>query len=249
MRADISATDLRGKVLSRRWVVACAPFTGKEAQRYEMRFSTRTTRGVAFQVRRTWLKMCLTTIATSFVVACVGCAATKNYSEPAESTRIAYQVATAPGDKVTEAGAVVQAQHLAASEEIRPTAELPAAAEKSEAIPSPLPAPAITLDQAISLCLMNDPKIRVGVETINQAHADALTASLKPNPEMAVGGTLLPLSRPITPQQPGGPSEFDLEMGYPIDWFLFGKRAAAMASASAGYVFLRPIMPTSSGSA
>ena len=107
-------------------------------------------------------------------------------------------------------------------------------AEKSEAIPSPLPAPALTLDQAINLCLTNDPKIRVGLEAINQAHADALTASLRPNPEMSVGGTLLPLSRPITPQQPGGPSEFDLEMGYPIDWFLFGKRAAAMASASMG---------------
>ena len=148
--------------------------------------------------------------------------------------RTAFRAASAPGDKVTETGAVVQAQHLAASDGIRPVTEQPAAAERSEAIPSPLPAPAITLDQAISLCLMNDPKIRVGVETINQAHADALTASLKPNPEMAVGGTLLPLSRPITPQQPGGPSEFDLEMGYPIDWFLFGKRAAAMASASAG---------------
>ena len=54
------------------------------------------------------------------------------------------------GDKVTETGAVVQAQHLAASEGIRPVTEQPAAAEKSEAIPSPLPAPALTLDQAIN---------------------------------------------------------------------------------------------------
>ena len=92
----------------------------------------------------------------------------------------------------------------------------------------------LTLDQAINLCLMNDPKIRAGLEVINQAHADSLTASLRPNPEMTVGGTLLPLSRPITPQQPGGPSEFDVGVAYPIDWFLFGKRAAAMASASMG---------------
>ena len=199
-----------------------------------MRFLTRTTSCVALRLRRAWLKMCLKTIATGLVVACVGCAATRNYSEPAESTRTAFRVASAPENQMAETGAVVQAQHLAASEGIHPAAEPSAAAERSEAIPLPLPTPALTLDQAINLCLMNDPKIRVGLEAINQAHADALTASLRPNPEMSVGGTLLPLSRPITPQQPGGPSEFDLDMGYPIDWFLFGKRAAAMASASEG---------------
>ena len=61
-----------------------------------MRFLTRTTSDVAFRLRRAWLKMCLKTIATSLVVACVGCAATKNYSEPAESTRTAFRVALCP---------------------------------------------------------------------------------------------------------------------------------------------------------
>ena len=46
-------------------------------------------------------------------------------------------------------------------------------------------------------------------------------------------GQYLPL-RPFTPHQPGGPSEIDVQVGYPIDWFLFGKRAAAMASARLG---------------
>jgi cobalt-zinc-cadmium efflux system outer membrane protein len=110
-------------------------------------------------------------------------------------------------------------------------------ADFTSEVPSPLPPisqAALTLDQAIHLCLENDPKIRSGLELINQAQADSLTASLRPNPEMTVGGTLLPLSRPITPSQIGGPSEFDVGMAYPIDWFLFGKRAAAMASAAAG---------------
>jgi cobalt-zinc-cadmium efflux system outer membrane protein len=93
---------------------------------------------------------------------------------------------------------------------------------------------ALTLDQTIHLCLLHDPKIRAGLELINQANADAVTASLRPNPEVSTGGTLLPLSRPITPEQPGGPSELDVGVAYPIDWFLFGKRAAAMASASIG---------------
>src|SRR5262249_215304 len=32
----------------------------------------------------------------------------------------------------------------------------------------------------------------------------------------------------------GGPPQTDYQLGYAIDWFLFGKRAAAMASAAAG---------------
>jgi len=108
---------------------------------------------------------------------------------------------------------------------------------RPEEIPAPLPPIAttvLTLDQAINLCLMNDPKIRAGLETIRQSRADAWTASLRPNPEMSVAAGLLPLGQPFTEESPGGPPEFDLGVSYPIDWFLFGKRAAAMASASAG---------------
>lgn len=81
---------------------------------------------------------------------------------------------------------------------------------------------------------MNDPRIRAGLEAISQAQAEALTASLKPNPEVVVAGVLLPLSRKFTVDEPAGPSEFDVGFSYPIDWLLFGKRAAAMCSASAG---------------
>ncbi len=111
---------------------------------------------------------------------------------------------------------------------------------QSAAEPAPLPSSGLatssgmTLDQAIQTCLTNDPKLRVGQEAVEQARADAWTASLRPNPEMNVAGGLLPLSRRFTPEQPAGPSEFDVGVSYPIDWFLFGKRAAAMASATAG---------------
>ena len=98
----------------------------------------------------------------------------------------------------------------------------------------PLSAVALTLDQSINYCLINDPKIRAGLEGIRQARADCWTASLAPNPEFSVGAGLLPLSGPFTEESPGGPPEFDLGFSYSIDWFLFGKRAAAMASASIG---------------
>lgn len=92
----------------------------------------------------------------------------------------------------------------------------------------------LTLDQVINTCLIADPKIRAGLEAINQANADALSASLKPNPMMGVSGTLMPLTRPFTKTMQGGPPQFDVGVAYPIDWYLFGKRAAAMVSSCLG---------------
>jgi cobalt-zinc-cadmium efflux system outer membrane protein len=107
--------------------------------------------------------------------------------------------------------------------------------EAVEPMPAPAPQePRLTLDQAINLCLTNDPRIRAGVEIVSQSRGDAWTASLRPNPELNVAGGLLPLSRRFTPEEPAGPSEFDVGVSYPLDWFLFGKRAAAMASTRMG---------------
>jgi cobalt-zinc-cadmium efflux system outer membrane protein len=91
--------------------------------------------------------------------------------------------------------------------------------------------PGITLDQAINATLVADPKIRAGLEAINQANADRLTSSLPPNPTLLVDGLMLPL-RPFSPDRTGGPPQLDVQLNYPVDWFLFGKRAAAMVSAT-----------------
>lgn len=88
-----------------------------------------------------------------------------------------------------------------------------------------------TLNQIINQCLIADPVIRAGLELINQSSADALTASLKPNPEFNIDQTLLPLTRPFTEDRQGGPPQLDIGLEQPIDWFLFGKRAAEMQAA------------------
>lgn len=100
--------------------------------------------------------------------------------------------------------------------------------------PSAKNANGLTLDQIVNAVLIADPKIRAGLESINQANADALTASLKPNPTFNINQTLLPLTRPFTVDEQGGPPQLDVGLAYPIDWFLFGKRAAAMQSAGLG---------------
>lgn len=101
-------------------------------------------------------------------------------------------------------------------------------------IESPAGAQGLTLDQAINFCLIADPVIHAGLEEINQSDADALTASLKPNPQFFTDAQLLPLTRPFTVTKQGGPPQFDAIVAYPIDWFLFGKRAAAMQAAGLG---------------
>ena len=108
-------------------------------------------------------------------------------------------------------------------------AKLPAAAE-----PGDRRAARLTLDQVINAVLVSDPKLRAGFEAINQASADALGASLRPNPTLYLDIQLLPLTRPFTPDATGGPPQQDVNLTYPIDWYVFGKRAANMAAAAQG---------------
>lgn len=93
---------------------------------------------------------------------------------------------------------------------------------------------AVTLDQIINATLLADPKLRAGFEAINQATGEALQASLKPNPNLEIAQTLLPLTRPFTVDEQGGPPQLDVGISYRIDWFLFGKRAAAMQATGLG---------------
>jgi cobalt-zinc-cadmium efflux system outer membrane protein len=91
----------------------------------------------------------------------------------------------------------------------------------------------LTFDQVVSTTLLADNKIRAGLEAITQANADFRTSSLFPNPSLLTDGLLLPLRR-FTPDRTGGPPQMDALVSYPIDWFLFGKRVSAMASANLG---------------
>jgi cobalt-zinc-cadmium efflux system outer membrane protein len=106
-----------------------------------------------------------------------------------------------------------------------------------EEVSSPAEAPnlpaGLTLPEAMSETLQSDPKLRAAMEAIRQAEGDLTTSSLLPNPSVQLNGVFLPL-RTFTPERPGGPPELDVIGSWPIDWFLFGKRAAAMANAQIG---------------
>lgn len=92
----------------------------------------------------------------------------------------------------------------------------------------------LNLNQTVEIALETDPQIRSGLETVHQSVADLLTSSLPPNPMVTISSTLMPLGKSFTPTRQGGPPQFDTGMSFPIDWFLFGKRVAAMAVARSG---------------
>lgn len=99
---------------------------------------------------------------------------------------------------------------------------------------SPITPKVFTLDQAIQTALKTDPRISAALENIRQAEADLTTAGLIPNPDVSAGGSLMPLDRRFTVDRQGGPPQFDVGIAMPIDWFLFGKRAAAITSGAYG---------------
>lgn len=89
----------------------------------------------------------------------------------------------------------------------------------------------LSVDDALDLCLRCDPRLKAGWEEIAKAKADWVQSSLKPNPTLSTSQTLMPLTHPFTVDRQGGPPQLDLGVAMPMDWFLFGKRAAAMVSA------------------
>jgi cobalt-zinc-cadmium efflux system outer membrane protein len=99
---------------------------------------------------------------------------------------------------------------------------------------TPASAREFTLDAAIKQTLDADPQIRAGIENIRQTEADLVTAGLLPNPELTTDLLMMPWGKPFNPQKQGGPAQTDALLYFPIDWFIFGKRAAAIMVAQKG---------------
>jgi cobalt-zinc-cadmium efflux system outer membrane protein len=99
--------------------------------------------------------------------------------------------------------------------------------------PQPLAASArrLALNQAIRRALESDPQIPAGLEAIRQSEADLVTAGLLPNPELYSDLLMMPWGKPFTVEKQGGPPQTDYFITFPIDWFLFGKRVAAIETA------------------
>ena len=87
-----------------------------------------------------------------------------------------------------------------------------------------------TFDEAITATLTADPVLHIGKTEIIQAKAELLASSQIPNPTLAIEGGSIPFKREGAKME----SDFTVQMGMPLDWFVFAKRAAEINSARWG---------------
>ena len=93
----------------------------------------------------------------------------------------------------------------------------------------PGPPDGLTLDQAIDRLARENLDLRAQAHEIPQARADELTASLRANPVFYADAQLVPYGQ-YTRNRPGGQTQYDVNISYPLD--LSRKRQARTASAA-----------------
>jgi cobalt-zinc-cadmium efflux system outer membrane protein len=111
-----------------------------------------------------------------------------------------------------------------------PSAKIPASGPLSLPPTEEDPGPeyGLTLDQAIERLIQENLDLKSKFYEIPQAKADILTASLRANPVFYADGQLVPYGQ-YTRTRPGGQTQYDVNISYPLD--LSRKRQARTASA------------------
>lgn len=92
------------------------------------------------------------------------------------------------------------------------------------------PADGLTLDSAIERLVRENLFLRAASFEIPQADADILTASLRANPVFYADSQLIPYGSFNPKSRPGGQTQYDVNISYPLD--VSGKRKARIVSAS-----------------
>jgi cobalt-zinc-cadmium efflux system outer membrane protein len=78
------------------------------------------------------------------------------------------------------------------------------------------PEDGLTLDEAIERLVRDNLQLKGQFMEIPQAEADVLTASLRANPVLYADSQLLPYGS-FSRNRPGGPTQYDLNISYPLD--------------------------------
>jgi len=87
----------------------------------------------------------------------------------------------------------------------------------------------LTLDQAIARLIARNTELRAQAMEIPQSRADELTAGLRANPILFFDTQFIPYGEGFSEDNPGGPTEYNLNVTIPLD--LNGKRRARAAYA------------------
>ncbi len=86
----------------------------------------------------------------------------------------------------------------------------------------------LTLHESLVTLVRNNLDLRAAAFELDLADADIVTAGLRPNPILFADAQLIPYGS-FTETHPGGPTQYDLNITYPIDFS--GKRHARLSSA------------------
>jgi cobalt-zinc-cadmium efflux system outer membrane protein len=105
---------------------------------------------------------------------------------------------------------------------------LPAPAFDERIFDDPGPPDGLTLDAAIDRMMKANLDMRALRHELTQADADVLTAGLRTNPLVYMDTQFIPYGS-FTPERPGGPTQYDLNVTYPLD--VSGKRKARVVVA------------------
>lgn len=105
---------------------------------------------------------------------------------------------------------------------------LPAPAFDERIFDDPGPPDGLTLDAAIERMMKANLDMRALRHELTQADADVLTAGLRTNPLVYMDTQFIPYGS-FTPERPGGPTQYDLNVTYPLD--VSGKRKARVVVA------------------
>ena len=170
-------------------------------------------------------KAAVWTCAVLLLTLATGCSAA--FEGTRESTQVA-QVAQ-PRASDAEPAAAAASRNRSEPRPIQPATYH----QPDKAAPDEQPKQKITLPMAVEMCVNNNFRVLAGAEGVRMAEADLVTSSLIPNPSLFSDCQLIPLQHTDVKNQLG-PPEWDTLVAFPIDWFLFGKRLAAMQAARLG---------------
>ena len=95
------------------------------------------------------------------------------------------------------------------------------------------PPDGLTLDQAIERMIRENLDLRGKFYEIPQAQADILTAGLRANPVFYADAQLVPYGR-YTRDRPGGQTQYDVNISYPLDVSRSGRRGPSTRPGPSG---------------
>jgi cobalt-zinc-cadmium efflux system outer membrane protein len=92
----------------------------------------------------------------------------------------------------------------------------------------------VSLADVIQETIVYNLRLRVGMEKVQAARADLTTSSIIPNPSLQLDRQFLTNNNVFRDNPNIGPPQYDAQVSFPLDWYVYGKRVAAMEASRLG---------------